>query len=155
MSRDEGGTIYPVGPLSKVMTRSLLVYDGRSRLVRAGATLATRCVDNLEAVPWHSPEVQSFLDAQFGSRPFAFLLIEGDEVHVGSETVGRLLRQRGVAPAVARLFERAYPTASKPFGRLVHGREPAELDGTFELTREAGQAVDPLRRYETISVEEA
>jgi hypothetical protein len=137
------------------MARSILVYDGSSRWFRLAAEAFSRCSDDIVTVPWESERVQSFLEAQFGGRPFAFILIEGESVHVGSETVETVLRRRGVAKSVSRLFKRVYPIAGPPFGRLVHDREPADLDGTFALDDDARAYIDPLRRYQTIPVESA
>jgi hypothetical protein len=104
-------------------------------------------------VPWDAREIQAFLDAQFGSRPFAFVLIEEDTVHVGEETVARLLRSRGVPESLTRALTRAYPVVAAPFGRVVHGRAPADIHGTFPLDDDARTQVEPLRRGYTIPVE--
>jgi hypothetical protein len=134
------------------MSRPLLVYDGRTRWLRAVADTVTRCSD-VTPVPWESDAIQAFLRAQFGSCPFAFMLIDDDTVHVGSETVERVLRRRGVGASVSRLFGRAYPLAAGPVGRLFHGREPADIDGSFRLTEEAKAHIDPLRYARTIPVD--
>jgi hypothetical protein len=134
------------------MTRSLLVYDGRTRWLRTLADAVTRCSD-VTPVPWESDAIQAFLGAQFGSHPFAFMLIDDDTVHVGSETVERVLRRRGLSAPVSGLFGRAYPLAAGPIGRLFHGREPSDLDGSFPLTEDARAHVDPLRHARTIPVD--
>jgi hypothetical protein len=133
--------------------RPLLVYDGSKRLFR---TAANRLTDGatLRPVRWGHESVQAFLDAQFGSRPFAFILVEDDHVHVGAETVTRLLRKGGVDGGVARLFERAYPTVAGPFGRVVHGQAPADITGSFPLDEQARGHLAPLRREQTIPVTE-
>lgn len=135
------------------MTRSLLIYDGSNALFRAAADLLTRRADGLVPVAWGSEPVQAFLEAQFGDRPFAFILVEESSVHVGESAVDRLLRDRGVDPAVASVLERLYPPVADPFGRAVHGREPADLHGTFPLTDAARAHLDPLRRAYEIPVE--
>ncbi|WP_318569638.1 hypothetical protein [Salinigranum marinum] len=137
------------------MTRSLLVYDGSNALFRTAAEAATRYSSDVLTVPWQTAEIQAFLDAQFGSRPFAFVLVEGDSVHVGGDTVERLLRRRGISGPVVRFLTRAYPTVAAPFGRAVHGREPADIHGTFPLDDDARAHLDPLRRGYTIPVETA
>jgi hypothetical protein len=136
------------------MTRSLLVYDGSSRWFRAAAEAVT-CRTDLVPVPWESDAVGAFLEAQFGGRPFAFLLVEGDAVHVGRETVERVLRRRGVPATVAGALGGAYPRIAGPFGRAVHGRTPAELEGTFPLDPEARSHLEPLRSGYEVPVEEA
>ena len=133
--------------------RPLLVYDGSKQLFR---TAATRLTDGaaLHPVRWGHDSVQAFLDSQFGSRPFAFILVEDDHVHVGAETVTRLLGKAGVGGGIARLFERAYPTVAEPFGRVVHGQAPADIAGSFPLDEQARGHLAPLRREQTIPVTE-
>jgi hypothetical protein len=137
------------------MTRSLLIYDGSTPWFRTVAATLTGRTDDLVPVAWEDPAVQAFLDAQFGDRPFAFLLVEGASVHAGEAAVARLLERWGVDPPVADLLERLYPPVSGPFGRAVHGREPAALHGTFELTDAARDRLEPLRRGYDIPIEPA
>jgi hypothetical protein len=135
------------------VTRLLLVYDGSSPLFRAAAGLFTTDTD-LVPVPWEMPTVQSFLDAQFDDRPFAFLLVEEDVVHVGRGAVERALRARRAPDPLVEALGRAYPDIAGPVGRAVHGREPADIAGSFELTDAAREALAPLRSHR-IPVEEA
>lgn len=134
------------------MSRPLLIYDGRSPLFRRAVATFTRGTD-LQPVPWESRPVQAFLTAQFGDQPFAFILVEDEVVHVGSETVAAALRRYsdGRLPGWAA---DAYPATAGPIGRLVHGREPADIDGSFDLEPTAGAHLDPLRREGTIPVGE-
>jgi len=137
------------------MSRSLLIYDGDSPWVRAAVELLTARSDDIAAAAWGSEPVQSFLDAQFGDRPFAFMLVDGSSVHVGETAVARALERWGVDPPVADLLERLYPPVAGPFGRAVHGREPADLHGTYPLTDAARTHLEPLRRGYEIPVEPA
>lgn len=122
----------------------MLLYDGRRRAFRVLADrFADRAAD-LVAVPLESPPARRFLDAQFGRRPFAVVLVEGESVHVGSAAVRRALRLRGAGP-VAGLVARVYPSVAPAFGRVVHGREPADLDGTFSLADGAREPLSALR----------
>jgi len=103
-------------------------------------------MDDVIPVPWESKQIQQFLQAQFGGRPFVFLLIDGDSVHAGETAVRRALDARGIAPPLARSLEALYPKIAAPFGRVVHGEAPAEIHGTFELDSEARTYIDPIRR---------
>ena len=133
------------------VTRPLLVYDGSDPAFRRGIRALT-CGTDLRPVPWESDPVQAFLAAQFGDRPFAFLLVEGDRVHAGSETVARVLERRGVDGRLGALLRRAYPATAAPLGRLVHGREPADVDGTFPLDERAATHLEPLRAVVDVPV---
>jgi len=122
---------------------AVVLYDGRHRTFRALADrLATRT--DLVTAPLESTDARRFLDAQFDGRPFAFVLVEGASVHVGSAAVRRLLRRRGAGPT-ADLAARAYPVFAPAFGRVVHGQEPADLDGTLALADAAREPLSALR----------
>jgi hypothetical protein len=126
------------------VTPAVLLYDGSRPAFRAVADAATRCTD-LRAVPLSTAAAGQFLDAQFDSRPFAFVLIEGESVHAGGATVERVLERRGLGGPVSALARRAYGPLSGPVGRLVHGQEPADLDGTQPLRDAARDPADRLR----------
>ncbi|MEF8819312.1 MAG: hypothetical protein V5A31_00595 [Haloferacaceae archaeon] len=131
------------------MSVAVLLYDGRRRAFRALADRFADCVDGLVTVPLESPDAKRFLEAQFGDQPFAFVFVEGESVHAGSAAVRRVLRRAGAAPA-ADLAARAYPTLAPVFGRVVHGQEPADLDGTVPL---ADAARDPLAALRGVSIQ--
>lgn len=130
------------------MPVAVLLYDGRHRAFRALADRVADCVDGLVTAPLESERAKRFLEAQFGDRPFAFVLVEGESVHVGSAAVRRVLRRTGAGPA-AGLAARAYPALAPAFGRVVHGEEPADLDGTVPL---ADAARDPLAALRGVSI---
>ncbi len=136
------------------MSRTLLIYDGSRPAFRAIAEAVTGGPDGFRPVPWGDDRVQAFLAAQFDDRPFAFLVIEGDSVHVGDAAVERVLERYG-ADAVAPFARRLYPAAAGPFGRIVHGREPADRHGTVPLSEAAAEHLEPLRTSYEIPVEEA
>ena len=140
---------------SRHVKKSLLVYDGSNALFRTAAAAATSRSDELAAVRWGSEPVQAFLDAQFDARPFAFIFVEGDSVHVGTETVGRLLGRLGVADPVVDGLKRAYAVGGDPFGRVVHGRTVANIDGTFPLSPEAATHLEDLRQVHEIPVQDS
>ena len=125
---------------------SVLVYDGRKEVFRTAVDLLTSGMDDLIAVPWESPQIQQFLEAQFGSRPFVFCLIEDNAVHVGDTAVRQTMAARGIASPVARGFERLYPVIAEPFGRVVHGEVPADIHGSFRIKPDAQAYVEAVRR---------
>ncbi|WP_299263662.1 hypothetical protein [Halorientalis sp.] len=135
------------------MKQSLLIYDGSNSLFRAAAEATTRRLDEVVAVRWSAEPVQAFLEAQFDDRPFAFILVEGDSVHVGEATVGRVLGLIGLADALVDGLKRAYAVGGAPVGRLVHGRTVADLDGTFPLSAAAATHLADLRQVREVPVE--
>jgi len=134
--------------------KSLLVYDGSNSLFRAAAEAATHRSDEVVAVRWDAKPIQAFLEAQFDARPFAFILVEDDSVHVGKETIGRILSRMGLSDPLIDGLKRTYAAGSVPFGRLVHGRTVADLDGTFPLSSEAATHLADLRQVREIPVKE-
>ena len=139
----------------RCVQKSLLVYDGSNSLFRAAAEAATCRSDEIVAVRWDSEPIQAFLEAQFDARPFAFIFVEGDSVHVGKETVGRVLHRMGLADSLVDGVKRTYAVGGGPFGRLVHGRTIADLDGTFPLSAEAATHLAGLRHVREIPVRDA
>lgn len=123
----------------------VLIYDGRRRVFRAAVRAVTRQFDDVHPVSWGSDAAQSFLRAQFGERPFAFLLVDDEAVHAGGRTVAHLLRAQGIDDRLATRIERLYGPVSGPFGRLVHGRPPADLEGSYPLTDAARNHLERLR----------
>ena len=124
---------------------SVLVYDGRKAAFRTAVDVLTYGMDDLIAVPWESAPVQRFLEAQFGGRPFVFVLIEDDAVHAGETAVRRAMDARGIAAPLARGAESLYPRIADPFGRVVHGEAPADIHGTYRLDPDAREYVDAIR----------
>ena len=124
---------------------SVLVYDGRKAAFRTAVDVLTYGMDDVIAVPWESDVVQAFLEAQFGSRPFVFVLIEDNAVHAGETAVKKAMDARGIASPVARGVEALYPKIAAPFGRVVHGEAPAEIHGTYRLDPDAREFVDEIR----------
>lgn len=135
------------------MTQSLLIYDGSNSVFRAAADTVSRYLSGITLVPWQSDAIQRFLDAQFDDRPFAFIFVDDESVYVGADTVERVLENQQVNRAVIDFVARTYPTAAGPFGRVVHGNEPADLHDTFALTAAAREHIDPLRRSYDIPVD--
>nr|WP_264475464.1 hypothetical protein [Halorubellus salinus] len=121
-------------------------------MFRAAAEAATSRSDDVRAVRWDSPAVQAFLEAQFDDRPFAFLLVEDDAVYVGEAAVERIVARTGVADSVVEGLRRAYATGGGVFGRVLHGRTIADLDGTFPLTADAAAHLEDLREVREIPV---
>jgi len=124
---------------------SVLVYDGRKAAFRTAVDVLTYGMDDLIAVPWESAPIQRFLEAQFGDRPFVFVLIEGDAVHAGETAVRRAMDARGIADPLARGVESLYPRIADPFGRVVHGEAPADIHGTYRLDPDAREHIDAIR----------
>lgn len=135
--------------------RSLVVYDGSNSVFRAAAEAATGGTTDVRAVRWDAEPVQAFLEAQFDDRPFAFIVVDDDTVHVGDATVEWLLDRADVAPAIVDGLKRAYATGGGAFGRLVHGRTISDLDGSFELVDDAARHLDALRQVREIPVRDA
>jgi hypothetical protein len=138
-----------------LVRRSLLIYDGSNSLFRAAAEAATGHSDDLLAVRWDAEPVQAFLEAQFDDHPFAFIVVDDDTVHAGTATVQWLLERGDVPDSIVDGLKRAYAAGGDPFGRLVHGRAVADVDGSFELVDEAAHHLDALRQVREIPVRAA
>ncbi|MDZ7747206.1 MAG: hypothetical protein U5K28_12200 [Halobacteriales archaeon] len=116
---------------------SVLLYDGSRRLFRELASRVERRADGLALVPLESETGTAFLDRQFGERPFAILFVEDDRVYAGGTAISKLLERYGAGDAITVVVERLYDVGGDSFGRVVHGAEPADLDGEFTLDGDA------------------
>lgn len=130
------------------MSDSFLVYDGRNRLFRAAAKQVVRLSEDIRLVPWRSKSTREFIQAQFGDHLFVFVLIEpdADVVHVGGETVRRLLCDRGAPRRLVDAAKRAYKVVGDPLGKVIHGQAPADVDESFPLAEDARPHLESLRR---------
>ena len=130
------------------MVDSFLVYDGRNRLFRAAAKQVARLSEDLRLVPWRSKSTRKFIEAQFGDHLFVLVLIdpEADKVHAGGEAVCRLLCDRGVPQRLVDAAQRTYEVVGDPFGQIIHGQAPADVDGTFSLAEDARPHLESLKR---------
>ena len=117
--------------------QSVLLYDGSRPLFRRLARAVERRADGLALVPLGSETGAAFLDRQFGERPFAFLLVAGDRVYAGGTAISQLLERYGAGERLTALAERLYDVGGDYFGRVVHGAEPADIDGQFTLDDDA------------------
>ena len=130
------------------MCRPILVYDGSNRLFRAiGERAASRI--SVTALPWSAETAQEFLDAQFGGTPFVFALVESETVYVGDAAISQLGQKTGIPDLLTDSLTRAYPSLSGPFGRVVHGRAPADINGSFPLAPAAKVVLESLDCVET------
>lgn len=128
---------------------SVLIYDGRNAAFRSVVDVFTYRMEDVVSVPLESDLAQRFLEAQFGGRPFVFVFVEGDSVHVGDAAVRRTLTARGIDASVARSFERLYSKFGDSFGRIVHGEAPAEINGTFTVHPDARRHLESIRCRQT------
>lgn len=117
--------------------QSVLLYDGGRPVFRRLARAVERRADGLALVPLESETGAAFLDRQFGERPFAFLLVEGDRVYAGGTAISKLLERYGAGERLTVLAERLYDVGGDSFGRVVHGAKPADIDGQFTLDEDA------------------
>ncbi|ERG96849.1 MAG: hypothetical protein J07HQW2_03333 [Haloquadratum walsbyi J07HQW2] len=138
----------------KYVADSLLVYDGSNPAFRAAATTVTCRLSNIRPVRWESESVQRILEAQFDACPFIFALIEDETIYVGAATIRRVLEEYDVSTPLIETLEGIYPVAAGPFGRLVHGREPANINGCFPLKSEAKNHLTSLQQRQKIPVRE-
>jgi len=130
------------------MSDSFLVYDGGNGLFRTVAKQVARRSAGIRLVPWRAEPTRQFLKTQFGDHLFVFVLVDPDvgEVHAGGAAIRHLLRERGVSRSLVDAAEWAYRAFGDPFGRVVHGQVPADIDGTFPLADDAQPHVESLRR---------
>ncbi|GAA0718047.1 hypothetical protein J2744_002820 [Halorubrum trapanicum] len=136
MSTDPDGADAPV-----------LIFDGDCPYCSVAA-VALRRLDGVVAVPWEADPVGPFLDAQFGSRPFAMVFVDPVErrVYAGRSAAEELAERAGTPGIVGGLVRDNYDRIAGAVGALSgRDRDPADFHDTYPLDDEAGEMVTSLR----------
>ncbi|SDF62363.1 hypothetical protein SAMN04488067_106119 [Halorubrum xinjiangense] len=136
MSTDPDGADAPV-----------LIFDGDCPYCSVAA-VALRRLDGVVAVPWEADPVGPFLDAQFGSRPFAMVFVDPVErrVYAGRSAAEELAERAGTPGIVGGLVRDNYDTIAGVVGALSgRDRDPADVHDTYRLEDDAGEMVTSLR----------
>ncbi len=133
--------------MSQTTGGPVLIFDGDCPYCSMAA-VALRRLDDVEAVPWEAEPVGPFLDAQFGSRPFAMVLVDPDErlVYAGRAAAQELADRAGTPGIVGGLVRDNYERIAGVVGALSgRDRDPADFHDTYELDDDAADLVETLR----------
>ncbi|AZQ14033.1 DUF393 domain-containing protein [Halorubrum sp. PV6] len=125
----------------------VLIFDGDCPYCSVAA-VALRRLEGVVAVPWEADPVGPFLDAQFGSRPFAMVLVDPGEnrVYAGRSAAQELADRAGTPGIVGGLVRDNYDRIASVVGTLSgRGRDPADIHETYRLRDEARDLVADLR----------
>ncbi|OYR38872.1 DUF393 domain-containing protein [Halorubrum sp. Ib24] len=125
----------------------VLIFDGDCPYCSVAA-LALRRLEGVVAVPWEADPVGPFLEAQFGSRPFAMVLVDPGRlrVYAGRSAAEELADRAGTPGIVGGLVRDNYDRIADVVGTLSgRGRDPADVHETYRLTDAARDLVDDLR----------
>ncbi|WP_144920107.1 thioredoxin domain-containing protein [Halorubrum salsamenti] len=125
----------------------VLIFDGDCPYCSVAA-VALRRLEGVVAVPWEAEPVGPFLDAQFGSRPFAMVFVDPGErrVYAGRSAAEELAERAGTPEIVGGLVRDNYDRIAGVVGTLSgRGRDPADVHDTYDLTEAASELVDDLR----------
>jgi hypothetical protein len=125
----------------------VLIFDGDCPYCSVAA-VALRRLEGVVAVPWEADPVGPFLDAQFGSRPFAMVLVDPGErrVYAGRSAAEELADRAGTPGIVGGLVRDNYDRIADVVGKLSgRGRDPDDVHEVYRLTDAARDLVDDLR----------
>ncbi|WP_066416552.1 hypothetical protein [Halorubrum aethiopicum] len=133
--------------MTDVAGSPVLIFDGDCPYCSIAA-VALRRLDDVEAVPWEADPVGPFLDAQFGARPFAMVLVDPDErrVYAGRSAAEELAERAGTPGIVGGLVRDNYDRIAGVVGALSgRDRDPDDFHDEYDLTDEAAGLVETLR----------
>ncbi|SNR46979.1 thioredoxin domain-containing protein [Halorubrum vacuolatum] len=125
----------------------VLIFDGDCPYCSIAA-VALRRLEGVVAVPWEADPVGPFLDAQFGARPFAMVLIDPREgrVYAGGAAAEELATRAGTPGIVGGLVRDNYDRIADVVGTLSgRGRDPDAYHETYALTPDARDLIGDLR----------
>ncbi|ELZ53375.1 MULTISPECIES: hypothetical protein [Halorubrum] len=125
----------------------VLIFDGDCPYCSVAA-VALRRLDGVVAVPWEADPVGPFLDAQFGSRPFAMVFVDPVErrVYAGRSAAEELAERAGTPEIVGGLVRDNYDAIAGVVGALSgRDRDPDDFHDTYSLNDDAGELIGSLR----------
>ncbi|GEM_PF-203772 len=129
------------------MSSSVLIFDGECPYCSIAA-VALKRLDDVVAVSWYDDAVGPFLDAQFGERPFAMVLVDPDEqrVYAGRSAAQELADRAGTPGIVGSLVRENYERIAGVVGALSgRGRDPDDYHETYRLRADAADELQALR----------
>lgn len=124
----------------------VLIFDGDCPYCSVAA-VALRQLEGVVAVPWAADPVGPFLDAQFGSRPFAMVLVDPAErrVYAGRSAAEELADRAGTPGIVGGLVRDNYDRIADAVGTVSgRARDPADVHEVYRLTDAASELVADL-----------
>ncbi|OYR57794.1 DUF393 domain-containing protein [Halorubrum halodurans] len=133
--------------MTDVAGAPVLIFDGDCPYCSIAA-VALRRLDGVAAVPWEADPVGPFLDAQFGARPFAMVLVDPAErrVYAGRSAAEELAERAGTPGIVGGLVRDNYDRIAGVVGALSgRDRDPDDFHDAYDLTDEAADLVGTLR----------
>ncbi len=125
----------------------VLIFDGDCPYCSVAA-VALRRIEGIVAVPWEADPVGPFLDAQFGARPFAMVLVDprGGRVYAGRAAAEELAGRAGTPGIVGGLVRDNYDRIADVVGTLSgRGRDPDDYHEEYELRDPARELIEELR----------
>ena len=125
---------------------AVLIYDGECPYCSVAAR-ALRQVDDMGALSWYDDAAQSFLQAQFGSTPFAMVLVDESEglVYAGRAAAEELAERAGMPNIVGSLVRTNYETVAKVVGLVSgRGRDPDDVHERYSLTDAGANMFDSI-----------
>lgn len=129
----------------------VLIFDGDCPYCSVAA-VALRRLEGVVAVPWAADPVGPFLDAQFGERPFAMVLVDPAErrVYAGRAAAQELATRAGTPGIVGGLVRDNYDRIASAVGTLSgRDRDPADYHDAYALDDEAADLIAELRAAAT------
>ena len=142
-----GAVFFHMTPDPDSADAPVLIFDGDCPYCSMAA-VALRKLDGVVAVPWEADPVGPFLDAQFGSRPFAMVFVDPVErrVYAGRSAAEELADRAGTPGIVGGLVRDNYDAIAGVVGALSgRDRDPADVHDTYRLDDDAGDLVASLR----------
>jgi len=129
------------------MSASVLIFDGECPYCSIAA-VALKRLDGIVAVSWYADPVGEFLDAQFGERPFAMVLVDPEQgrVYAGRSAAEELADRAGTPGIVGSLVRNNYDRIASVVGALSgRGRDPDDYHDSYPLSDEAAEFLPALR----------
>ncbi|WP_338728720.1 DCC1-like thiol-disulfide oxidoreductase family protein [Haladaptatus sp. DJG-WS-42] len=125
---------------------AVLIYDGECPYCSMAA-LALKRLDTVVAISWYDDASQQFLEAQFGTTPFAMVLVDQQarRVYAGKAAAKELASRAGMPKLAGTLVRDNYETIADLVGRASgRGRDPDDYHEQYMLAAKASNLFTAL-----------
>lgn len=127
------------------MERTFVVYDKRFGFYGNIADVVSNKIgDNTIFIQWENPVIQNIITDRFGYPAFVFIVIDDNVMYVGREGIDKFSDIADIPDRSSVIISKIYDNFSSSIGRIIHGREPADIHDKFEITSEEKEKLQTL-----------
>lgn len=127
------------------MERTFVVYDKRFGFYGdIAGVVSDKIGDDTVLVEWKNPVIQDIITDRFGYPAFVFIVIQDNKMYIGEVGIDKFSDIADIPDGPSVIINKIYDNFADPIGRVIHGRKPADIHDTFEVTSEEKEKLQSL-----------